>query len=180
VAPLFRGRYTAHLDGPFVVFLIGMRINQPWKVWRWLPTLLAMGPMLRELYMHPEKGFRGAEFLFSLRGPLVLQYWRSFDHLERFARAKDDPHLPAWSRFNRAAARDGSVGVFHETFLVDAGRFESVYVNMPRFGLAAAAQHVPVGGAKETARGRLGTRHQPGHSPAGAPAAAVAVSGSEA
>jgi hypothetical protein len=37
VAAVFRGRYTAQIHGPFVVFLIGRRINQLWKVWRWLP-----------------------------------------------------------------------------------------------------------------------------------------------
>jgi Domain of unknown function (DUF4188) len=113
VADVFRGRYTAHIDGTFVVFVIGMRINQFWKIWRWLPVVAAMPPMLRELYAHPEKGFLGAEFCLNLRGPVTLQYWRSFDHLDAFARSTDDPHLPAWVRFNRTAARDGSVGIFH-------------------------------------------------------------------
>src|SRR4051794_33672562 len=161
MAALFNGRYTAHIDGPFVVFLIGMRINQPWAPWRWLPTFMAMPPMLRELYSHPEKGFLGTEFLFNLRGPVLLQYWRSFDHLSTFARSKDDPHLPAWQRFNRSASRDGSVGIFHETYLVDAGKFEAIYGNMPRFGLAAAAEHVPATGGRETARRRLGGQDEP-------------------
>ena len=26
------GRYAPEIDGDFVVFLIGMRINRPWKV----------------------------------------------------------------------------------------------------------------------------------------------------
>jgi hypothetical protein len=156
MAAVFRGRYTAQIDGPFVVFIIGMRINQPWKVWRWLPTLMAMGPMLSELYRHPEKGFLSAEFTLTLTGPVLLQYWRSFDHLDRFARASQDPHLPAWQRFNRTAGKDGSVGIFHETYLIDAGRYECVYGNMPRFGLARASEHVPAVGGRATARRRLG------------------------
>lgn len=32
-------RMTAELDGDFVVFLIGMRINRPWMIHRWLPAL---------------------------------------------------------------------------------------------------------------------------------------------
>lgn len=161
MSTLFTGRYTAHIDGAFVVFVIGMRVNQPWKVWRWMPTLAAMQPMLRELEAHPEKGFLGGEFLFTLSGPVLLQYWRSFEHLEQFARDRADPHLPAWSRFNRTAGRDGSVGVFHETFRVQPDQFESIYVNMPRWGLAHAAEHVAISGRTDTARGRLGGSPSP-------------------
>ena len=50
-------RMTAQIDGEFVVFLIGMRINKPWKVHKWLPVFLAMPKMLRELKAHPEIGF---------------------------------------------------------------------------------------------------------------------------
>ena len=31
-------RVTAEIEGDFVVFLIGMRINKPWKVHKWLPV----------------------------------------------------------------------------------------------------------------------------------------------
>jgi hypothetical protein len=79
------GRFTARTDEPFAVFLIGMRINRPFAVKKWLPTLRAMGPMLKELYQHPEKGFLGAEYFFYRWGPAIVQYWRSFEELERFA-----------------------------------------------------------------------------------------------
>jgi len=49
-----------------------MRINNVFAVRKWLPTLRAMGPMLRELYKHPEKGFLGGEFFFYGRGPALL------------------------------------------------------------------------------------------------------------
>ena len=161
MAKVIPGRFTAQVDGPFVVFLIGMRINQFWKVWRWLPPLLAMRPMLLELYAHPEKGFLSAEVTLTRHGPILIQYWRSFDDLDRFARSRSDPHLPAWTAFNRTAARDGSAGVFHETYLVQPRQFEAVYANMPRFGLARAFDHVPASGRRETARGRLGGTAEP-------------------
>jgi hypothetical protein len=64
--------------------------------------------------------FRGhAEVFFYWRGPALVQYWRSFEDLERFARNPDDPHMPAWQRFNRSVGSDGSVGIFHETYLVE-------------------------------------------------------------
>ena len=149
------GRFTAKMDEPFVVFIIGMRINRPLAVRKWLPTARAMGPMLRELYKHPEKGFLGGEFFFYGRGPALLQYWRSFDDLEKFARDPEDPHLPAWQRFNREARSSGAVGIFHETYLVEPGAYEAIYANMPEFGLAKATERVPAVGARETARRRL-------------------------
>ena len=60
------GRYTAETSEPFVVFLIGMRINKIFALNKWLPTAMAMKPMLETLYKHPEKGFLGGEtFLYS-------------------------------------------------------------------------------------------------------------------
>jgi hypothetical protein len=157
------GRYTAHIEGPFVVFLIGMRVNRFWAFKKWLPTAQAMPRMLRTLFEHPEKGFLGGELFFRF-GPLttlLVSYWRSFEALERFARDPDDPHLPAWRVFNQAIGADGSVGIWHETYLVADGQFECLYGNMPVFGLAAASEHVPAVGRRETARRRLGGQNQP-------------------
>ena len=52
-------RMTVELEGDFVVFLIGMRINKPWKVHKWLPVFLGMPRMLKELQNRPESGFLG-------------------------------------------------------------------------------------------------------------------------
>lgn len=155
MARVDRGRYTASMDDPFVVFIIGMRINRPLSVGKWLPTARAMGPMLQELYQHPEKGFLGGEFFLYRWGPAVLQYWRSYEDLERFARDPDDPHMPAWRRFNRTVGTDGSVGIWHETYAVGAGRHKSIYNNMPLFGLAKATERVRAVGGRETAGSRL-------------------------
>jgi hypothetical protein len=43
------GRHTTRIDGAFVVFLIGFRINRLRAIRRWLPVAKAMGQMLREL-----------------------------------------------------------------------------------------------------------------------------------
>src|ERR671914_1181964 len=149
------GRFTARMDEPFVVFIIGMRINNFFALNKWVPTMRAMGPMLKELYQHPEKGFLGGEFFLYWPGAALVQYWRSFEDLERFARNPDDPHLPAWRRFNQTIGTDGSVGIWHETYAVEAGHREAIYNNMPVFGLAKATEHVPAQGRLETARRRL-------------------------
>jgi Monooxygenase af470-like len=78
-------RMTAEMDGEFVVFLIGMRINKRWKVHKWLPVFLAMPKMPKELQAHPESGFLGHNRL----GRVIIQYWRSFEQLEAYARNKE-------------------------------------------------------------------------------------------
>ena len=155
------GRFTARIDEPFVVFIIGMRVNRPLQVRKWVPTAMAMGPMLRELYNNPQKGFLGAELFFYWPGVALLQYWRSFEDLERFARNPNDPHLPAWQRFNKVVKSDGSVGIWHESYLVEPGNYEVIYNNMPVFGLARATEHVRAVGSLETARRRLGGHNEP-------------------
>ena len=52
-------RMTAQIEGDFVVFLIGMRINRPWKLHKWLPVFLAMPKMLKELERRPNQDFSG-------------------------------------------------------------------------------------------------------------------------
>ncbi|MFI0149823.1 monooxygenase family protein [Streptomyces lydicus] len=49
----------------------------------------------------------------------------------------------------------GKVGFWHETFVVPAGSFESIYVNMPAYGLGEARGVVPVGRRGERAADRL-------------------------
>jgi hypothetical protein len=161
MAGVIKGRYTAQMDEPFVVFVIGMRVNRPLDFRKWVPTARAMGPMLRELYANPQKGFLGAETFVYWPGVALLQYWRSFEDLERFARSPDDPHLPAWQRFNRVVKSDGSVGIWHESYLVEPGNHETIYNNMPVFGLAKATEHVRATGRRETARRRLGGQNEP-------------------
>ncbi|MCX7201969.1 MAG: DUF4188 domain-containing protein [Burkholderiales bacterium] len=154
---IHQDRLTARIDGDFVVFLIGMRINRPLRVDRWWPVANAMPKMLKELYQHPELGFLHAETWFS-RTILVLQYWRSLDQLMDYAKNREAAHLPAWQAFNRSVGTDGSVGIWHETYSVSEGRYENVYVNMPAFGLGAAGTLVPARGGLQGARGRMGQR----------------------
>lgn len=159
MAKLNPGRYTGKIEGPFVVFIIGMRINKFWKFHKWVPVARAMGPMIQELYSHPELGFLHTEFSLTWRGIMLTQYWRSFEQLEAYARG--GIHLDAWKAFNRAVGNDGTVGIFHETYLVQENQYECVYNNMPRFGLGRAGEHVSVSGASETARRRLGGHNEP-------------------
>ncbi len=154
MARILAERVTAEIDGEVAVFLIGVRINRPWKIHKWLPVTLAMPRMLRELYADPSSGFLGAHFWLGLT-TVILQYWRSFDHLERYAKDRSRQHLPAWTAFNRAVGSGGDVGIWHETYRIRPGDYECVYNNMPVFGLAKATKVVPVSGRRESAEGRM-------------------------
>ena len=174
MAKVIDKRVTAEIEGDFVVFLIGMRINALWKPWKWVPVFLAMPRMLRELEGRPESGFLGAnQYLRGLRRPMLVQYWRSFEHLEAFARDHDATHWPAWVAFNKRVGSNGDVGIWHETYMVSAGRYECVYNNMPATGLGEATKLVPAAGRKATAASRAGIRDEP--YPEGAPTAGIEV-----
>jgi GH15 family glucan-1,4-alpha-glucosidase len=146
-------RLIATIDGDFVVFLIGMRLNQPWKVHKWGPVAAAMPRMISELRRQPKLGFLHAEMWFS-RTIIMVQYWRSMDQLMAYATSKQATHLPAWKAFNQSVGTDGSVGIWHETFSIAAGGYESVYVNMPPFGLGRAGKLEAATGRKHSATDR--------------------------
>ena len=152
-----RERLTATLEDDFVVFLIGMRINNPFKIHKWLPVASAMPRMLKELYQQPELGFIHAEMWFS-RTIIQVQYWRSMEQLLAYARNKEAQHLPAWQSFNRAIGTDGTVGIWHETYVVSPGTYENIYVNMPLFGLGRAASVQAASAGRQSAAGRLNSR----------------------
>jgi Domain of unknown function (DUF4188) len=154
-------RMTAHIEGDFVVFLIGMRINKLRKIHQWLPVARAMPRMLRELQSRPELGLLGHRFWQGGRNVLVVQYWRSTEQLMRYAHDREAEHLPAWRDFNRRVGTSDSVGIWHETFQVAEGKHESIYLNMPRFGLGQAGELVEARGRRRTAAGRLGHKQSP-------------------
>ena len=148
-----QGRWTAEIEGDFVVFLINARPG--WRLFRSLRDLggRSMQKMLDYLMEHPEKGLLGYQ-AHGVFGPIV-QYWRSFDQLEAFARDKDDPHLEVWRNYWKRVGKSTRSGIWHETFLVKAGQYEAIYGNMPPIGLGKAGRLVPVAEAR-SARERIG------------------------
>ena len=152
---IISSRVTGRIDGDFVLFLIGMRINKFWKPHKWLPVLRAMPKMLKELEAAPhEVGFLGHNGL----GGTIAQYWRSFDHLERYARDRNALHWPAWVEFNRRMKETrGDVGIWHETYKVRAGEYEAIYSGMPPYGLGKIGARSKLNEATDSARGRLST-----------------------
>lgn len=143
MAEIKQGRWTAEIEGDFVVFIIGARVNSKWHFVRTINDLggrRGMNHMLKYLTDHPEKGLLGYQTL----GFANVQYWRSFEHLEAFAKDTDDPHLEVWRKYWKRVAKSGRSGIWHETFLVRNGEYEAIYGNVPPRGLGKASQLVPV------------------------------------
>ncbi len=154
MARINAGRFTHRYSGDLVVFLIGMRVNSPWRPDLWLPVFFAMPRMLTELLREPGSGLLGVRFALGSGGPVIVQYWDSVDKLYAYASAPESGHRPAWSAFNRRARKaPKAVGIWHETFQVS--RAESMYVSMPTEGLAQATELVPVGPGSHHAKERL-------------------------
>jgi hypothetical protein len=147
-------RMRAEIDGDFVVFLIGARLNSKRQLARSFLDVggrRGMAHMLQYLMAHPEKGLLGFQQLGLVN---IVQYWRSFEHLEAFARDEDDPHLAVWRNYWKRVGSSDRSGIWHETYLVRAGEYEGIYGNMPPFGLGQAGRLVPASQAS-TARTRL-------------------------
>lgn len=153
-------RVCAEIEGPFVLFLIGIRLNRWWKVGQWLPVFRAMPEMLVELGNNPQLGLLHARTHFGFPSTMLVQYWRSYEHLEAYASARDRAHLPAWKAFNQAVGSNGDVGIWHETYLIDPGKHENVYGNMPAYGLGLAGTLQDATGPRARAMGRLNTTHE--------------------
>ncbi|MFF2147894.1 DUF4188 domain-containing protein [Kitasatospora sp. NPDC058190] len=156
------GYTTAGATGDTVVLLIGMRINRFWAVHHWGPVMFAMLRMLRELRRSPERGLRGRILLTaSPRTYYVVQYWESKEKLYGYASAPDGFHHTVWGIANRKVREGklrGHVGLWHETYIAPEGGYESIYFDMPPFGLAGATGALPVEDRGRHAAQRLAYR----------------------
>jgi hypothetical protein len=59
-----------------------------------------------------------------------------------------------WRKYWRRVGTSPRTGIWHETYLVRAGEYESIYGNMPPIGLGKATELVPLAQDK-SARGRI-------------------------
>lgn len=116
--------------------------------------------MIRELLATPASGCRSSQTFWSGRTIMLVQYWDSVEQLICYAHDPQAKHRPAWRAFNRNAATTTAVGIFHETYSVQSGHFETIYRAMLPTGLAAATDSVaPVAHRGVTARDRLADRN---------------------
>ncbi len=154
-------KVTAEREEDFVVFHIGMRINAFWKVHRWLPILLLAPRMVRELMDDGSSGLLGSRTVLGpgMRNIGFVQYWESFEALRAYARDSDRLHFPAWQDYYANDTKnDAALGIWHETYRVNADEYETVYNNMPPSGLGACVgtDLVPATATRKSAAGRIG------------------------
>ena len=152
---IYTGRHTADPGRDNItVFLIGMRANRWWKIRTVGRVAAAMPRMLQYLSTDPAAGMLGYEQWFG-RTTMLLSYWESPEHLQKFAADRESPHLEPWRRFMKEVAGTGDIGVWHETYQVPAAGIEAVYNGMPLFGLAKATAQIPIGARNTTAKQRM-------------------------
>ncbi len=152
-------RMTVALTEPKVVFLIGLRINTLWKIHHWWPLIRIMPKLLRELRQQKVTGFITGNLWYG-RNILMVQYWDDFKSLEEYARNRTNLHMPIWTYFNLKILSSAAVGIWHETYQVEPGKFEAIYTNMPRFGLALAGSDTEIDndGDNSSASKRMNTK----------------------
>jgi hypothetical protein len=151
---IYTGRYTTENEKDIVVFIIGMRINKRLALHKWLPVFNAMPGMIKELYTNKDElGFLSMESYFGLRTTVMIQYWQSTEDLLSYAR--NEKHLSAWKNFNKKIGNNDAVGIYHETYKTKNGDYESIYGNMPLYGLGKALKHIPITEKRNSARKRL-------------------------
>ncbi|MEY2194254.1 DUF4188 domain-containing protein [Neobacillus sp. BF23-41] len=151
---IYTGRYTTENTEDIVVFIIGMRVNKRFALHKWLPVFNAMPGMIKELYTNKDElGFLSMESYFGLRTTAMIQYWRSMEDL--LAYAKNEKHLSAWENFNKKVGNNDAVGIYHETYQIKNRSYESIYGNMPYYGLGKALKHIPITAERNSAKKRL-------------------------
>jgi hypothetical protein len=110
--------------------------------------------MIKELYTNKDElGFLSMESYFGLRTSAMIQYWRSMDDLHTYA--KNEKHLSAWENFNKKVGNNDAVGIYHESYQIKKGSYETIYGNMPHYGLGNALKPIPITAERNSAKKRL-------------------------
>jgi hypothetical protein len=138
--------YTAGNEHEFVLFRIGMRFNglKSWRgIGEFAGAFARMPLMLIEQQSNPAIGMLSSRTSLSWPNIEITQFWRSYEDLNTYASARDRKHAPAWGWWN-ALAKSGTVGIWHETYRIAPGSYESIYGFMPAHGLAKATNFRPL------------------------------------
>ncbi|KAJ3219793.1 hypothetical protein HDU67_009605 [Dinochytrium kinnereticum] len=137
---VLKGRMASKIEGDFVVFHLGSRVNASFFTDATPAMGEALGKMRRELENSgPEVGYLGGEdYVGNMKDgsmTLSVQYWRSVKHLHDYAQDRSKEHYSPWKMMMESCRKDPRNGIWHETFLVKDGQYEGIYVNMPATGL---------------------------------------------
>ena len=149
------GRWTSHVDGGFVVLLLGVHPANPLAGLRAAPVLGRMVRVLEDLERDPHLGLLGHQRHGGRRG-VIVQYWRSAEALERVALDATSVSADVWRAwFGSGDGTGGRAGFWHETFRVGAGEYDAAYRDVPAIGLLRAGVPAPVSDRPSVPRHRL-------------------------
>jgi hypothetical protein len=147
-------RAVAEIEGDFVVFRIGIRVHKLWQLHKWVPIFSQMTDMINELE-ESDSGLLGVDGKLGIRNHEMIQYWRSVEDIEQYALNPDSEHYPAWQEYLNDPS--DAIGIWHETYHVEAGQYETAYRNMPPQGLGEAAKRVAAPERQQTGTERIGS-----------------------
>ena len=136
-------------DSEVVVFLIGTRVNHPLGLLA--PGAKKIGDyfssMVKDLEEHADKfGFLGMTSWVnnSTRATnnelLDVCYFRTTEGLHKFAHSKY--HREGWDWWNKTVKEHPHLSIYHETYHVPKGHWESIYVNSHISGINSTVHKV--------------------------------------
>ncbi|KAH8650951.1 hypothetical protein BGZ60DRAFT_421143 [Tricladium varicosporioides] len=159
-----RGRRTARVvnDGDMtpniaksrelVVFILGVRLNDT-PLGILAPDFGNVGKFIESMWNDADTNYSQWGYLGKTSSLIstddstnntisVISYWKSIEGLQRFAQG--DQHRKGWDWYLKL--KHTNFGIMHETYVVHAGMWENISVNMKPFGLGQAKY---AGGLKE-------------------------------
>ncbi len=157
---IHQGKFFARREQDFVVFMLGMRIHNVWKVRKWAQVYRLIPGMLKELDNSEGLGYLGGISKITFRQPLIIQYWESLESLHQYATNPQNSHLEVWKTFNKVVGKSKDIGIWHETYLIPAHGHENIYINMPFTGIGQFTPLNPVGKDFYQYRKRFGQKEQ--------------------
>jgi len=131
------------------VFLIGARYNHPLGLFS--PHAFTVGnafvDMVTNLDKHAEEfGYLGATSWQSTSAAannelMIVCYFKNVEGLHKFALS--DYHMPTWNWWNSKVREMPHISIYHETYHVPAGNWESIHINSKLSGLGSVSFKMP-------------------------------------
>jgi len=161
------GSITVHPTEKVVCFHLGAKLNHPLGIFSPHAKQFVdhFGGMTRQLDELPqsESGYMGGSNWTSYdeRGAVettFISYWRDMESLHRFAYS--DIHRKGWEWWNKLPKEEGvHLGVNHEIFEAEPGKWEAVYLNQQPSLLSGTVHQGEDGmwrvGAVDASRGKM-------------------------
>lgn len=136
---IVKGRNLTDIKPPFVVLMVGIRVNRWWAIHKWFIVVFRFVQAIIDTEKN-NPDLLACRYLFNWRQIVCVQYWRSAEAISAFTSKPEGLHIKVWRYYNLSVSDSGAVGIWHETFFINDDSSECVYTNMPILGLASKGQ----------------------------------------